>query len=309
VVAVTSKHKGFYEEFNMTDLRSTLTILANRLLETLPAPAPKIQWHETLCARWVHDRANMGHLRALKPRLDQAFEGLIGVDQQVNLFKANLELFLRGLPANATLLWGARGTGKSSMLRAALSTYHHRGLRIIEVEKAHLGDLPAIVESVRSQSFQFLIYCDDLTFEDGEREYSGLKTVLDGTLEEFGSNILVICTSNRRHLVSEPMSDNQQATVINGEIHQGDAVEERISLSDRFGLWLSFYPYSQEVYLTIVKHWYNELGRNLELPEFSETMAIEANRFAIGRGGRGGRVAKQFVIDWMSRQLLSPPNQ
>ena len=248
----------------------------------------------------------MGHLRALKPRLDQTFEGLIGVDQQANQLKANLELFLKGLPANATLLWGARGTGKSSMVRAALSAYHNRGLRIVEVEKAHLGDLPAIVEHVRSQPFQFLIYCDDLTFEDGERQYSGLKTVLDGTLEEFGSNILVVCTSNRRHLVSEPMSDNQQATVVHGEIHQGDAVEERVSLSDRFGLWLSFYPYSQEVYITIVKHWYHELGQNLDLPEFSETMAIEANRFAIGRGGRGGRVARQFVIDWMAKQLLSP---
>ena len=306
VATVTSKHKEFDQETMMTNLRSTLLTLANRLLDTLPASAPEIQWQETLCARWVHDRANMGHLRALKPRLDQTFEGLIGVDQQANQFKANLELFLKGLPANATLLWGARGTGKSSMVRAALSAYHDRGLRIIEVEKAHLGDLPAIVEHIRSQPFQFLIYCDDLTFEDGEREYSGLKTVLDGTLEEFGSNILVVCTSNRRHLVSEPMSDNQQATVVNGEIHQGDAVEERVSLSDRFGLWLSFYPYSQEVYITIVKHWYRELGQNLDLPEFSETMAIEANRFAIGRGGRGGRVARQFVIDWMAKQLLSP---
>ena len=288
----------------MSSLRQTLLTLANRLLETLPEPAPSIDWQDTLGARWVHDRANMGHLRALKPRLDQTFEGLIGVDQQSSQFKANLELFLKGLPANATLLWGARGTGKSSMVRAALTAYHERGLRIVEVEKAHLGDLPAIVEQVRSEPFQFLIYCDDLTFEDGEREYSGLKTVLDGTLEEFGSNILVVCTSNRRHLVSEPMSDNQHATVVNGEIHQGDAIEERVSLSDRFGLWLSFYPYPQEIYIAIVKHWYDELGGDLQLPEFSEAMAVEANRFAIGRGGRGGRVARQFVIDWMAKQLL-----
>jgi predicted AAA+ superfamily ATPase len=177
-------------------------------------------------------------------------------------------------------------------------------LRIVEVEKAHLGDLPAIVDQVRAEPFQFLIYCDDLTFEDGEREYSGLKTVLDGTLEEFGSNILVVCTSNRRHLVSEPMSDNLQATVVNGEIHQGDAIEERVSLSDRFGLWLSFYPYPQEIYVAIVKHWYDELGRDLDLPEFTEAVAVEANRFAIARGGRGGRVARQFVIDWMAKQLL-----
>ena len=288
----------------MTALRQTLLILATRLLDTLPKSTPPIDWHQTLGARWVHDRANMGHLRALTPRLDQSFDGLIGVDQQASKFQANLELFLQGLPANATLLWGARGTGKSSMVRAALTKYHARGLRIIEVEKAHLGDLPAIVDQVRSEPFQFLIYCDDLTFEDGEREYSGLKTVLDGTLEEFGSNILVVCTSNRRHLVSEPMSDNQHATVVNGEIHQGDAIEERVSLSDRFGLWLSFYPYPQDIYIAIVKHWYDELGQDLKLPEFSEAMAVEANRFAIGRGGRGGRVARQFVIDLMAKQLL-----
>ena len=288
----------------MTALRQTLLTLANRLLVTLPELTRPIDWQQTLGARWVHDRANMGHLRALTPRLDQTFDGLIGVDQQASKFKANLELFLHGLPANATLLWGARGTGKSSMVRAALTKFHTRGLRIIEVEKAHLGDLPAIVEQVRSEPFQFLIYCDDLTFEDGEREYSGLKTVLDGTLEEFGSNILVVCTSNRRHLVSEPMSDNQHATVVNGEIHHGDAIEERVSLADRFGLWLSFYPYPQDIYVAIVKYWYNELGQDMQLPEFSEAMAVEANRFAIRRGSRGGRVARQFVIDLMAKQLL-----
>ncbi|HAN81213.1 MAG: AAA family ATPase [Gammaproteobacteria bacterium] len=289
----------------MSTLRTTLLELANRFLETLPNSVQEIDWGQTLCARWVHDRANMGHLRILHPRLDQTFEGLIGVDKQARQFKANLELFLKGLPANATLLWGARGTGKSSMVRAALTAFHDRGLRIIEVEKSHLGDLPAIVENVRSERFQFLIYCDDLTFEDGERGYSGLKTVLDGTLEEFGTNILVVCTSNRRHLVSEPMRDNQNATVVDGEIHQGDAIEERVSLADRFGLWLSFYPFPQDTYIAIVKHWYTELGRDLDLPEFTEQMAVEANRFAIGRGGRGGRVARQFVIDQMAKQLLA----
>ena len=289
----------------MSTLRTTLLELASRFLETLPNSVPEIDWNQTLCAQWIHDRPNMGHLRVLNPRLDQTFEGLIGVDQQVSQFKANVELFLRGLPANATLLWGARGTGKSSMVRAALTAYHDRGLRIVEVEKSHLRDLPAIVENVRSERFQFLIYCDDLTFEDGEREYSGLKTVLDGTLEEFGTNILVVCTSNRRHLVSEPMSDNQHATIVNGEIHQGDAIEERVSLADRFGLWLSFYPFPQDTYIAIVRYWYAELGRDLDLPEFTEQMAVEANRFAISRGGRGGRVAKQYVIDRMAKQLLA----
>ena len=285
----------------MSTLRTTLLELASRFLETLPNSVPKIDWNQTLCAQWIHDRPNMGHLRVLNPRLDQTFEGLIGVDQQASQFKANVELFLKGSPANATLLWGARGTGKSSMVRAALTAYHDRGLRIVEVEKSHLRDLPAIVENVRSERFQFLIYCDDLTFEDGEREYSGLKTVLDGTLEEFGSNILVICTSNRRHLVSEPMSDNQHATIVNGEIHQGDAIEERVSLADRFGLWLSFYPFPQDTYIAIVRYWYAELGRDLDLPEFTEQMAVEANRFAISRGGRGGALRSSTLsTGWLS---------
>ena len=287
----------------MTTLRSTLLLLAERLLATLPKPEPIIDWSKAYCASWIHDGAHKGHLRQIRPRLDQSFDGLIGVDKQISQFKANLELFIKGMPANATLLWGARGTGKSSMVRAALASYHQSGLRIIEVEKSHLSDLPSIVGLVRNEPYQFLIYCDDLTFEDGEREYSGLKTVLDGTLEEFGSNILVVCTSNRRHLVSEPMSDNQNTTVTNGEIHHGDSIEERVSLSDRFGLCLSFYPYPQDVYTKIVKHWYGELGQELDLPEFSNDMAVEANRFAIARGGRGGRVAKQFVIDWIAKNL------
>ena len=287
----------------MSSLKSTLKILAERALALLPKAEEPIHWDQTICARGMHDGQHHGQLRALTPRLDQTFDGLLGVDRQIKEFRANIELFLRGLPANATLLWGARGTGKSSMIQAALAAYHDAGLRIIEVEKAYLSDLPSIVECIRETPYRFLIYCDDLTFEDGERAYSGLKTVLDGTLEEFGGNILVVCTSNRRHLVSEPSSENLETTTVNGEIHQGDAIEERISLSDRFGLWLSFYPYPQTIYIEIVKHWYQVLGKTLKLPDFTEEMAVEANRFAIGRGGRGGRVARQFVIDWMARYL------
>ncbi len=284
-------------------LRQTLQQLAERALALLPEPETPINWEHTLVARWQREGQQHGQLRAMNPRLDQTFEALIGVERQTREFCANLELFLTGLPANATLLWGARGTGKSSMVRAALEKYHGEGLRIIEVDKTHLSDMPAIVDRIRRTPYRFLIYCDDLTFEDGERAYAGLKTVLDGTLEEFGANVLVVCTSNRRHLVAEPVAENLAATAVNGEIHQGDAIEERISLSDRFGLWLSFYQYPQETYLQIVKHWYGELGRTLDLPEFDEAMAVEANRFAIARGGRGGRVARQFVIDWMAKHL------
>lgn len=286
-------------------LRHTLQQLAERALALLPEPETPVDWNTTLVARWQRDGQQHGQLRAMTPRLDQRFEDLIGVERQTREFCANLELFLRGLPANATLLWGARGTGKSSMVRAALHKYHETGLRIVEVDKTHLSDLPAIVDRIRRTPFYFLIYCDDLTFEDGERAYAGLKTVLDGTLEEFGSNVLVVCTSNRRHLVAEPAAENLDAKVVNGEIHQGDAIEERISLSDRFGLWLSFYQYPQETYLAIVKHWYQQLGQSLDLPPFDDAMAVAANRFAIARGGRGGRVARQFVIDWMATHLQS----
>lgn len=290
----------------MSQLRNALLLLANRALRWLPEPIEPIDWQKTLAASWHAPGAYPGELRALHARLDQSFEGLIGVDRQIADFRANIELFLQGLPANATLLWGARGTGKSSMVRAALAAYHERGLRIVEVDKTHLSDLPAIVERIRQAPFHFLIYCDDLTFEDGERAYAGLKTVLDGTLEEFGSNVLVVCTSNRRHLVAEPSSENLQATGVNGEIHQGDAIEERISLSDRFGLWLSFYQYNQSTYLAIVEHWYREFSKLHDLPPFdANAMAVDANRFAIARGGRGGRVARQFVIDWMAKRLLN----
>jgi predicted AAA+ superfamily ATPase len=287
----------------MTTLRHTLLQLAERALALMPERPDPIDWETTLAAHWTHGSLGRGALRALTPRLDQQFEDLIGVEQQTKAFQANLELFLRGLPANATLLWGARGTGKSSMVRAALARYHSHALRMIEVEKAHLAELPEIVEHLRTSPYRFVIYCDDLTFEDGERAYAGLKTVLDGTLEAYGSNILVVCTSNRRHLVAEPAHENQHSRVIDGELHHGDAVEERISLSDRFGLWLSFYPYPQDTFIAIVKHWYHTLGAHLELPEFTDEMAVEANRFAIARGGRGGRVARQFVIDWMARHL------
>lgn len=284
-------------------LRHTLEQLAERALALLPEPETTVDWNTTLVARWQREGQQHGQLRAMTPRLDQTFDDLIGVERQTQEFCANLELFLRGLPANATLLWGARGTGKSSMVRAALEKYHHAGLRIVEVDKTHLSDLPAIVDRIRRTPFHFLIYCDDLTFEDGERAYAGLKTVLDGTLEEFGSNVLVVCTSNRRHLVAEPVAENLDVKAVNGEIHQGDAIEERISLSDRFGLWLSFYQYPQETYLAIVRHWYQQLGQTLDLPPFNDAMAVEANRFAIARGGRGGRVARQFVIDWMAKHL------
>lgn len=277
----------------------------NRLqatLETLIPQSNPIDWTTTLAARWVRPQHWLpGSLSPFVADLQLSFSDLSGVARQESLFRANLEQFLNGRPANAVLLWGARGTGKSSMVHAALNAYCDRGLRIIEVDKEQLGDLPAIVRAVHQVPCRFLVFCDDLSFSEGERASSALKSVLDGTLEQLTENVLVVCTSNRRHLVPEPASDNQSSLVLDGELHHGDAVEERIALSDRFGLWLSFPSYPQDTYLTMCRHWYERLGADQALPGFGETHAIAANRFAIGRGGRSGRVAKHFVIDWIAR--------
>lgn len=271
-------------------------------LDTLIPPSIEIDWTHTLAARWVRPQHWLpGGLSPFVADLNLSFSDLYGVSRQEGLFRANLEQFLKGSPANAVLLWGARGTGKSSMVHAALNAYHRDGLRIVEVDKGQLGDLPSIVDAVRHAPFRFLVFCDDLSFAEGERASSALKSVLDGTLENLTENVLVVCTSNRRHLVPEPSSDNQSSVIIEGELHHGDAVEERIALSDRFGLWLSFPTYPQDTYLSMCRHWYDRLGADQKLPNFGDAHAIAANRFAIGRGGRSGRVAKQFVIDWIAR--------
>lgn len=271
---------------------------------TTLAPAPvHIDWTESLAARWSRPQTWLpGSLQPLRVDLRLTFDDLFGIERQEALFRANLEQFLKGHPANAVLLWGARGTGKSSMVHAALAAYHAEGLRIIEVDKGQLVDLPAIVHAIQEHPYRFIVFCDDLSFAEGERASSALKSVLDGTLENLTDNVLVICTSNRRHLVPEPASDNISSAIVDGELHHGDAVEERIALSDRFGLWLSFPSYSQETYLTMCRHWYGVLGQGRSLPPFAEAHAVAANRFAIGRGGRSGRVAKQFVIDWIARE-------
>jgi predicted AAA+ superfamily ATPase len=222
------------------------------------------------------------------------------IDDQKEKLQRNTEQFVHGHPANNVLLTGARGTGKSSLIKACLNTYAPQGLRLIEVDKEDLTDLPDIIEVVAGRDEKFIVYCDDLSFEDGEPGYKALKSILDGTVAASTPNVLVYATSNRRHLLPEYMSENlTYKHTDDGEVHPGEGVEEKISLSERFGLWISFYPFSQDEYLTIAGQWLSALGATSAQIEAARPDAL---LWALERGSRSGRVAYQFARDMMGRQ-------
>lgn len=225
---------------------------------------------------------------------------LQGIDYQKQQLNRNTQQFLKKKPANNALLWGARGTGKSSLIKALLNEYAASGLRLIEVEKQNLSDLPDIVEHFYARPERFILFCDDLSFEKDDASYKALKSVLDGSISAPPSNVLIYATSNRRHLMPEYMRENLEAQHIDGEIHQAEAVEEKISLSERFGLWLSFYPFKQDEYLTIVHYWIERLG-SLN-PEDKAAMEKAALQWALLRGSRSGRSAWQFAQDWLGQK-------
>jgi len=218
------------------------------------------------------------------------------IDDQKEKIQRNTEHFVQGLPANNVLLTGARGTGKSSLIKACLNAYSGRGLRLIEVDKADLTDLPDIVEVVADRPEKFIVFCDDLSFEDGEPGYKALKSILDGSVAAATPNVLIYATSNRRHLLPEYMKENLTYThTDDGEVHPGEVVEEKISLSERFGLWVSFYPFSQDEYLTVVNQWLAHHG--VPASEF-DAARPQALVWALERGSRSGRVAYQFARDY-----------
>ncbi len=278
--------------------------LMARVEPWLPPPRVALDWSACLAARWQHEPRG-GYLLPLAVNLDISLDDLIGVDRQRELLSANTRQFVRGYPANHALLWGARGTGKSSLIRALLAAFAGEGLRLIEIERDHLADLPRLVEQLAGRPERFVVFCDDLSFEAGEGDYRVLKSVLDGSLERAPDNLLLYATSNRRHLVPERQSDNEHWQMVDGELHPNEAVEDKIALSDRFGLWLSFYPFSQPHYLNVVRHWIEVLARQAELAwEWDEALAVEAVRWATGRGNRNGRCAYQFARQWVGAQLL-----
>ena len=283
-----------------------LLALAERLDPLLPPAYPHIDWSDTWAAQWHAFSAQHGGLEPLSRPSDQNFDDLLAIDRQKAAFRANVEHFLRGWPSNHVLLWGARGCGKSTLVRALLTAYGEQGLRLIEVAKDQLHQLPRIVRGLAEQPYHFVVFCDDLSFEPGDRSYQGLKTVLEGSLAQMPANLMVVATSNRRHLVPESGADNAGARWEGAELHMSDAVEEKIALADRFGLSLSFYAYSAEDYLAICQASYQRIRAQIdrELPKFDERMAVEAHRFATARGGRGGRIAEQFVRDWVGRYLI-----
>lgn len=278
--------------------------LLARIEPLLPGQPPVIDWDRTFAARWQRD-ARTGFLVPLEVSLDLSLADLIGIDRQRDLLSANTRQFVDGLPANHVLLWGARGTGKSSLIRALLAEYAADGLRLIEIERDHLADLPRVVELLAGLRQAFVLFCDDLSFEAGEGDYRVLKSVLDGSLERAPENVLLYATSNRRHLVPERQSDNENWQMVDGELHPNEAVEDKIALSDRFGLWLSFYPFTQQHYLSVVRHWIDSLARQASLDwEWSEALEKDAIRWATGRGNRNGRCAYQYARQWVGKRLL-----
>ena len=231
-----------------------------------------------------------------------ALGDLCGIDRQKKLVEQNTRQFVEGLPANNVLLTGARGTGKSSLIKALLNKYAPRGLRVIEVEKQDLTDLPEIVELIAQRPERFVLYCDDLSFEADEPGYKALKVVLDGSVAAASENCLIYATSNRRHLMPEFMSENLEAKRVDDEIHPGETVEEKISLSERFGVWVSFYPFDQDEYLEIVTQWlaHFKIGG-----AGTEAVRHAALQWALQRGSRSGRVAWQFARDWAGRARIA----
>lgn len=282
-------------------LAERLASTLERLEQSLP-PTPK-------SPNWEHDRAfrwrklgQRGYLWPVPHPHRLRLADLQRIDRQKTALDLNVRQFLAGRPCNNVLLWGARGTGKSSLIKALFNEYAERGLRLIEVDKQDLSDLPDIVDPLFERPERFLLYCDDLSFEADDPSYKALKAMLDGSISAAPDNVLLCATSNRRHLLPEYQRENQDARIVNGELHHGEAVEEKISLSERFGLWLSFHPFSQDDYLAIVGYWLEQLGWQAALDD--DKTRRHALQWALQRGSRSGRVAWQFARDWVGQHAL-----
>lgn len=290
-----------------SSLEKKLDSVLERLEPLLPRPATP-DWN-AVAFRWRKRRwlgVEVGELEPVRRIARIAPEDLQHIDAQKTQLLRNTAQFVAGLPANNVLLTGARGTGKSSLIRACLVQFADRGLRLIEVDKRDLVDLPDIVARVADRPERFILFCDDLSFEEGESSYKALKAALDGSVAAPSDNVLIYATSNRRHLMPESMRDNLATKYDeDGEIHPGETVEEKISLSERFGLWLSFYPFRQDDYLDIVAHWLRHFGLADAMTDASrDAWQPLALQFALQRGSRSGRVALQFARDYAGQQRL-----
>lgn len=281
---------------NFERLIARATTLIDRLESVLPQPLKAPDWSAHTAFRY-RKRGTHAYLQPIDHPHLIAFDELVQIDVQRDKIMRNTRQFVAGGMANNILLSGARGTGKSSLIKACLNEFAPQGLRLIEVDKADLVDLPDLVELLVGRPERFIVFCDDLSFESGEIGYKALKSVLDGSVAQTASNVLIYATSNRRHLLPETMKDNlSYQHQEDGEVHPGEAVEEKISLSERFGLWVSFYPFTQDEYLAIVDQWLVSLGLAKDQLQTAHPKALV---WALERGSRNGRVAYQFAKDYI----------
>ncbi len=261
-------------------------------LDSASCPTP-LNWDTTRAARWS---AQAGGLKPILHPQRIAMKDLLAIDEQKQRVEINTRQFVTGKPANNVLLTGARGCGKSSLVKAVHAKYASKGLRLIEVDKAGLPSLPDLFDLLADADYRFIVFIDDLTFAENEPGYASLKAALDGSLAGPADNVLIYATSNRRHLMPEYMAENLETKHLGGEVHPGEATEEKISLSDRFGLWVSFHAMEQDTYLAIARHWATALDAPAD-----ESIDRAALQWSLGRGARNGRVAWQFARDWAGR--------
>ena len=281
-------------------MSSDLKQLLERLEQLLPPAPPPTDWGASIAFRWRKTAGlnARGWLQPVRHVHRMRLSDLQGIAAQIEKVEQNTRQFLEGRPANNVLLTGARGTGKSSIVKGLLNKYQKQGLRLIEVEKNDLVDLPEITDRVAGRAERYLVFCDDLTFHGAEDGYIALKVALDGSISTTSENLLIYATSNRRHLMPEYMTENLETKYVGDEIHPGETVEEKISLSERFGLWVSFYPFDQDEYLDIVAHWLRTFGRGAKATADAREQALQ---WSLQRGSRSGRVAYQFARDWAGK--------
>ena len=287
----------------MSNQLERLDHLLQRLDEWMPRQLTEDDWKSSVAFRWRRKDTllgKLGYLQAVTHTSNISFADLQHIDRQKDQIYSNTKHFVDGKPANNVLLTGARGTGKSSLIKASLNEFSAKGLRLVEVDKEHLTDLGDLTDILANRPERFIIFCDDLSFEDGESGYKSLKSALDGSVAAQVDNILIYATSNRRHLLPEYMKDNESYRhTSDGEIHPGEVVEEKISLSERFGLWISFYPPKQDEYLDMVAHWLKHFGLSNQKIDAAKP---EALIWALERGSRSGRVAWQFARHWAGQE-------
>lgn len=286
------------------ELQQQLKRVLTSVERLLPKSIPLVDWKKATAAVWRR-HAMSGHLEAVRDGAVVYLDDLLGIDRQKEILVENTRQFMAGFPANHVLLWGTRGTGKSSLVKAILQTYSGDGLRLVQVDKNDLINLPDIVDEIRGEPYRFIIFADDVSFETGESSYKMLKSALDGSVYAPPENVLIYVTSNRRHLLPEYESDNRGAMMVNNEIHHGESVEEKISLSGRFGLWVGFHPFTQDQYVDVARQWTRRVAEQHSYSfEWNKEIAKEAIDWSHIKGDRSGRIAWQFANQWVGRAML-----